>query len=230
MARNKKKKNPVVVFFKVIFILAIILLAGFLFGFSFYQYNVLSNEVTQITSITPGEDEINMDLATMGEYQQVEVLIKNYMQEYLEELDKLRNVLAEEQFENILSVENMEKDGPEFTESYAYLEQKEQEIDSLCDTLLAMREEENYLAPGKAADLNFFLQWEYDTNMETIARSYMYDEESLEKTKTELKDYIDHRREALDFLKDNKDSWHIEDGKISFVSEDLLRHYNELIS
>ena len=51
----------------------------------------------------------------------------------------------------------------------------------------------------------------------------------LESNKTNINNTLDNMDKVLNFLTKNEKDWEIEDGKLKFTSEKLLKEYNKLI-
>ena len=53
--------------------------------------------------------------------------------------------------------------------------------------------------------------------------------DSLQEARESMEEMILVRKEAIDFLAEHAKEWHMKNGKISFISGDLLEQYNQLV-
>lgn len=70
--------------------------------------------------------EVDTKLYTSGDYQVVEKTMKDYIVEYVDVTREIVNRLSDEKFTNLLTYENVEQDGKEFTETLNYLNEQKQ--------------------------------------------------------------------------------------------------------
>ena len=112
---------------KIILIVVILLLiAGgtiaYLYMTDMKQEEILIQEVNKISELDLSSDDVDMDIKTKGDYAIVEKAIKDYINEYSNITKATINIMNDEKIEDILSIENYKKDGPDFVETKKYVE------------------------------------------------------------------------------------------------------------
>ena len=84
------------------------------------------------------EGKVDTKLYTSGDYQVVEKTMKDYIVEYVDVTREIVNRLSDEKFTNLLTYENVEQDGKEFTETLNYLNEQKTELQEGFDRVIAM--------------------------------------------------------------------------------------------
>ena len=97
----------------------VVVLVGYLvyFGYNKYQESLIFREGEKIGDMDVLEGEVDTKLYTSGDYQVVEKTMKDYIVEYVDVTREIVNRLSDEKFTNLLTYENVEQDGKEFTET-----------------------------------------------------------------------------------------------------------------
>lgn len=225
---NKKK-------FFIIFLFIILdsfLLVGYLVIRDNANLNTLKKEVNELNKLDMTKDRYNRRIRTSGSYALVEKTIKNYLDDYSLGIQDIKDIMNDDELKKVLSYDNYQKDGFEFTESFSLLEKKEKDFNSKIDKLLDNSKKETI---EKYIDEK--VEDEYYNNlctelMITDNRMKEFDKtkKTLEEIKTKVNNVIGVSREVLTLLRDNKDNCVLEDNQIKFKSKSVYDKYNELVA
>ena len=225
---NKKKFFLVFLFI----LLDMFLLIGYLVIRDATMLNDLKKEIKSLDKLDITKDRYNKSIKTSGEYAIVEESIKGYLDDYAVLLQGVLSVVKDPKLVKALSYDNYKEDGPEFANSLKYLEDTKKEFNTNIDTLLKNLEEDtikNYIN-NKTSD-----KYYRDLYVELMLTKKRKDDFSktkvlLTNTRDKVNNVFDTSIEALTFLRDNKDSWVLEDNEIKFKTRDIYNRYNEIIS
>ncbi len=228
MAGAVKKSHTVL---KAVLICVIALLAAGALVFVILQVQYLNEEAQAISSLENYSEEIPEDIRTNGSFAVVEETMEDYCREYREALVRVYTALEDERFVNLLDTENIQADGPDFRESKAYLEEKREEIRRDAESLSGLRQESSIMARIEEKNLwKPFNKLYRRLMMEQVRENYMVTNHELEIAYTDMSGAISARYDALEFLFEQQAGWSLEDGKLLFRDEKLLRQYQSLIS
>ena len=222
---------------KIILIVVILLLiAGgtiaYLYMTDMKQEEILIQEVNKISELDLSSDDVDMDIKTKGDYAIVEKAIKDYINEYSNITKATINIMNDEKIEDILSIENYKKDGPDFVETKKYVENSKKEFNDNIQKLIELTNEESIKKNIEKANLtdNYYLEL-YNNLMlgEEMSQDLKDTEADLVDSKEMLNEVYDTQENVIDFLVKNKGKWSIEGDELQFESDDLANKYEELI-
>lgn len=222
---------------KIILIVVILLLiAGgtiaYLYMTDMKQEEILIQEVNKISELDLSSDDVDMDIKTKGDYAIVEKAIKDYINEYSNITKATMNIVNDEKVEDILSIENYKKDGPDFVETKKYVENSKKEFNDNIQKLIELTNEESIKKNIEKANLtdNYYLEL-YNNLMlgEEMSQDLKDTEADLVDSKEMLNEVYDTQENVIDFLVKNKGKWSIEGDELQFESDDLANKYEELI-
>ncbi len=233
----KKSKKKVIITVVVILVL-ILLVAG---GFIFYHGNQtgkLIAEVNKLSEIqmtnadgTLVEEPIDMEIKTTGSYAVVEETFKNYMNEIVTDTQALVDALDQEKIMNLVSIDNMKEDGPDFINSKEEITTMRDAISNYVAKMESLANEETLLSRIDDKDIGEYYKELY--------RQLATDEESGVSLKDAIDDLKTNEEEAVqalndlesifNFLSDNKAEWQIEGEQIVFTTESSYEEYTNLM-
>ena len=226
--RKKKRRKGKKIAALLILAVIILLAAGVLF-LTMRQVNQLNDETAKIVRMDIDEDVIDEEIYTNGSYAEIEQTIKDYMSDYIENLKTVRTLFQDQEFSDLLSVENIEADGPEFKNSAEYLSEKRRTADEAFQKLEEMAGEEMIMAAIEKKGLSSYFEQLYrKLALENLRVNFMYSAEELKTAKESVEAMIASREEAVTFLSEQQSNRKLEDGKLKFDSDDLLSQYNDL--
>lgn len=189
----------------------------------------LAEEAERIIGLNPYEEDIDTTIYTTGTFATLETAMKEYCIDYVDTLRSVRTLLKDEQYLNLVTIENIEADGPSFTKSLSVLDELQTKATETIDRLKNMKEESALM--GKIADIDlnaYFTDLYHEMMVDNIAARWMYTDAELDDALTNLTASLDSRRSVLEFLRAEKDNWEITEGKLAFSGEEQLEQYNAL--
>ena len=130
-------------------ILIIAIVGGYFFINDATQKAKIVEEFEEIQKITKSSD-FNMDqlnektgnIVTSGKYAKVEKAAKTYASDVFSTAFEIRTIIGDEKISKILTADNYESDGPEFTETKQYLSDTKNKIEELKTKMLDIIKEE----------------------------------------------------------------------------------------
>ena len=194
------------------------------------QEEILKKEIIDLSNKDLLQDNFNISIKTTGDYAYVENAIKRFYKELSDSVKMLNYSLDDDELINILSIDNLQKERPNFLKSHSMIENaKKQSTDSLHKISQLCDEEyiKNLLDKDKVSDyyVKFYRQLMYS---ESDLKYFRETKESMEELSTNINLFLDKVDEILKMLEKNNDSWFIENQQIYFSSGNLVDEYNNL--
>lgn len=186
----------------------------------------------ELAGIFRGEIKINdTQPKTSGKFGEVEQAVKEYFKEYTELQEQITTIIEDEKIQKMLTTENYEQDGPEFTESKKYIEEAKQELASKIERLKGLTSEEGIMArieEKKVGSYYVNLYKDYFFAGQDLSKEFkeVYDE--LDLSKQIMDTLYDNEIKILNFLTENKDHWKIQNSRVAFDNASILAQYNSL--
>ena len=159
-----------------------------------------------------------------GNYKDVEKAIKIYLKEYYNTYKSIRTIYENDKITSILSYENMLMDGPNFETSIPYTGKVINKLNELKETEEKLYNRDYYMNFYKGKD-SFYKEY-----YEEQIKDYLDDQESIKENMEEVIKIITLEKEILVFLKDNQDSWSLQNKNIYFTDQNVEREYYLLIN
>ena len=232
MEVKKSKKHIFIIIGVVILLLLVPIIYGVVKDLK--QEDTLKKELDTLYEVTNKEpidrNEVNKILdrtvTTSSDYKKVEIAYKKYTRDCFSILTDIMDVLEDNCLVEVLTAENYQQDGKDFTEKKYLKETKEKHQ-------RVIKNYNEYFTEEKAMSY-------LDKNLDSYYQDFYKDEVvgNLDKTKeddevissiNDLITLIDQETDVINFLVTNKDAWTIEDSAISFTTDDLIDAYNNLI-
>lgn len=225
---NKKKFFLIFLFI----VLDMFLLIGFLVIRDATSLNDLRKEIKVLDKLDMSKDRYNRSIKSSGEYKVIEKAIKTYLDDNAVLMQDVLSIVKDSKLTKILSYDNYKEDGPNFDKSLKYLESTKKDFSKKIDKLISNLDEESakkYIN-GKTND-----KYYKDLYLELMITDKRLDDfkknkELLNDTKNKVNNVLDTSTELLNFLKNNKDNYVLEDNEIKFKTRDLYNQYNGYIS
>lgn len=236
----KNKKSIIIV---VCVLIAVAISAGF--GVSTYiktqnenAMNAINAEIDAINSIFEDESAEDLDkdalyehldkrVVTKGKYAVVEDAAKTYMKDFYENSFKVLDVLEDEKFENLLTVENIKNDGPDFKKSKSFIKNAKMTVEDCKYSYNKMNSNETILSYVEDKGLND----DQIAFYESIFDEWFDDKEDEEyfDVLEDVNDYLNVSEKAINYLSEHKDGWEIKNDLIMFNSDKVLKEYKNII-
>ena len=233
MEVKKSKKHIFIIIGVVILLLLVPIIYGVVKDLK--QEDTLKKELDTLYEVTNKEpidrNEVNKILdrtvTTSSDYKKVEIAYKKYTRDCFSILTDIMDVLEDNRLVEVLTAENYQQDGKDFTETKKYLKETKEKLQRV------IKNYNEYFTEEKAMSY-------LDKNLDSYYQDFYKDEvvDNLDKTKeddevissiNDLITLIDQETDVINFLVTNKDAWTIEDSAISFTTDDLIDAYNNLI-
>lgn len=212
----------------------VVVLVGYLvyFGYNKYQESLIFREGEKIGDMDVLEGEVDTKLYTSGDYQVVEKTMKDYIVEYVDVTREIVNRLSDEKFTNLLTYENVEQDGKEFTETLNYLNEQKTELQEGFDRVIAMSSDVEVMKAIE--DKNVGTKYENlyrEVMLDSSLSDALKDEQTtLIETRDDMMNFIDQYIEIFEFLKEHQNDYVLENGQILFQNESLLNQYQSYLN
>lgn len=232
-----KKVITIILIIIFIFVVAI----GALAIKDIIEENKLRDESETLLELTNAEEyddnkinEVLNRTVTNGNCAKVEKALKEYVKAEYEETKKIRNILENEKIYNVLTPENYKNDGPEFKESLKYIEDSKNTIKEASENFIILMSEEEklkYIEKQKfndSTDKDYYLNF-YKELINVDENINENDKAEMRKSTDEVILFLDSMKEILEFLKENKNEWNVENNELVFTSEKLSNEFNTLV-
>lgn len=228
-------KKKILIAILIIIVIAIAVVGYFVFS-DMMQEDKLKTELSELQQLVNTEnidmDAINSRLdrtVTTGDYAQVENAFKSYLRENFNNSIEIANILNDEKLTKLLTVENYESDGKDFTESKEYITNTRETLEDCKNKYIEFFTEDKAMSyiNGKGLD-------SYYTD---LYKNELMGDIDLASQDTTVQDSIDEvisilntSEEVLNLLSENQNAWEIEGENIVFNSDSLSNKYDELIN
>ena len=216
----------------IIGIIILIIITGF--GYFIYkdlkQEEVLKQEVIKLSNKDLLKDNFSIEIKTKGEYSYVENAIKKFYKELSDNVKTLNYSLDSEDLMNILSIENIKNDSPNFLKSHTTISTVRTKTTKSLEKIAQLCSEEyikNLLDKEKVSDyyIEFYQKLMYT---EQDLKNLKETKEQMEEISTNMNLFLDKIEEIMNMLEKNNGSWKIEDNQLYFNTNELVNEYNTL--
>ncbi len=228
-------KKKILIVLLIIIVIALVGVGYFVFT-DMMQEDKLKTELSELNDLVNAEnidmDAINEKLdrrITTGDYEKVEDAYKSYLRDNFDNSIQIANILNDEKITTLLTVENYESDGKDFTESKEYITNTRETLEE-CKNKYT-----EFLTEEKA--MSYINDKGLDSYYTDLYKNEFIGDMSLASKDTTVQDSIDEvitilntSEEVLNLLSENQDSWEIDGENISFNNESLSNEYDELIN
>lgn len=215
----------------IIVIVILFIIIGCIISVDKYSEITCKKEVHRIANLDLTENNFDTNTKSLLGYSKIEEALKVYLKTYSHDIDVINQVSSDNTLKNVLSIDNINKDGKEFKESLPYLEESITKYTNSIDELITMSDEKylnNFIKGYTDSDKYISLYQELVKDEKVADKFYSIDD--LNSNKEMILNNLNLSVEALTYLKNNQEGWIIEDGIIKFNSYDLLNGYNEIIN
>lgn len=233
MKKGMKKGLKITLIIVGIIILLFCILVGIFVVNDFKMEDKLNLEVEEITNILEAtefdEEKLNNKLnntVSRGDYYKVERAYKNYIRDYMKVLNNIISFYDNLEIDNILSIDNLKKDGKSYINSRLTINNNKEKLDKLKESFDSMKDKDKVLS---------YL----DKNLNSYYVNYynkIIGEVEQTETEKELSSYLEESSKILnniynifEFLSEYKDYYEVGDDALYFKRDDLLNQYNEML-
>ena len=99
----------------------IFLVIGFLIIKDAVDENNLKNEIRGLGSLDIYEDRFNNSIKSRGDYEKVELAIKNYYDEYAVNIQSILSIIESDKFKELLLIDNLKNISSNYVDSFEYI-------------------------------------------------------------------------------------------------------------
>lgn len=226
-------KKKILIAVAVIAILVIGVIAFFVIS-DLQQEAKFNDEMLALEEIT-NTDELDFDaiyaktdvIVTKGDYGVVEEAIKNYIKDTSSIAEKIIDTMNSEEFGTILTIENFEEDGKEFTESKEFITTTRETLEQCKEEYEQQFSEEKMMSYINDKGLDEYYVELYKNQIATVSEE---DNQTVQESIDQVIDLLDKVEDAIDYLIENEDDWNIINGSLMFLDQDKLDEYQEILS
>ena len=225
------KKSKIILIIAIVVILAIIAIFAYSIVSELGQENKLNEEMNEISTIIASndytEEEINKRLderVTDGDYGKVENAAKTYLKDVIKLNIELSQIVNNGELSTMLTSNNYQEDGPEFTNTKEYISSTTQRLEEM------KQEYEEYMSTEKV--MSYIEKENVDEYYVELYKTIMGESsyEEISSSIDQLIDVLNKSNNIIDFLIENKGSWEIQDDMIVFSTNEQIEEYNNLIA
>ena len=228
-------KKKILIVLLIIIVIALVGVGYFVFT-DMMQEDKLKTELSELNDLVNAEN-INMDAVneklnrriTTGDYEKVEDAYKSYLRDNFDNSIQIANILNDEKITTLLTVENYESDGKDFTESKEYITNTRETLEE-CKAKYT-----EFLTEEKA--MSYINDKGLDSYYTDLYKNEFIGDMSSASQDTTVQDSIDEvitilntSEEVLNLLSENQSAWEIDGENISFNSESLSNQYDALVN
>lgn len=229
--KDGNKLNKVILTILLILVIFVVAI-GIIYGGRIINKAKLDRELENLVS----KDISSVDLSntapvTSGEFAVVEQTVKEFFKEYSDLRQQFMEKVNDSQLQSILTTENYEQDGPEFTESINYINTAKGEFNNIADELLHLLSTENIEARIKDKDIGDYykdLYKGYFIDNNDLSTTFQETYQDTVDDKTLMNNLYDNEIKILNFLTENKAHWEVLDNKLTFDDQELANTFNEM--
>ena len=231
--KDGNKLNKVILTILLILVIFVVAI-GIIYGGRIINKAKLDRELENLVS----KDISSVDLSntapvTSGEFAVVEQTVKEFFKEYSDLRQQFMEKVNDSQLQSILTTENYEQDGPEFTESINYINTTKEEFNNIADELLHLLSTENIEARIKDKDIGDYykdLYKGYFIDNNDLSTTFQETYQDTVDDKTLMNNLYDNEIKILNFLTENKAHWEVLDNKLTFDDQELANTFNNMKS
>ena len=228
-------KKKILIVFLIIIVIALVGVGYFVFT-DMMQEDKLKTELSELNDLVNAEN-IDMDVInerldrriTTGDYEKVEDAYKSYLRDNFDNSIQIANILNDEKITTLLTVENYQQDGKDFTNSKEYITNTRETLEDCKNKYTEFFSEDKAMSYINSKGL--------DSYYTDLYRNELMGDMDLASQDTTVQDSIDEvisilntSEEVLNLLSENQDAWEIEGENIVFNSDSLSNQYDSLIN
>ena len=166
-------------------------------------------------------------IVTKGDYGIIEKAIKSYIKDTALVAEKIIDAINSEEFGTIISIENFEEDGKEFTESKEFIKTTRENLEQYKEEYGNQFDEEKIMSYINDKNLDEYYVDLYKNEVLTVSQE---DNQTVQDSIDQVIDLLDKMEDAIDYLIENKDDWNVIDGSLMFLDQDKLDEYQDILS
>lgn len=200
------------------------------------QEEKLRQELNEIDSLINFDefdyDKVNERLGktiSSGDYLVVEKAAKKYLKDTIDITLTYVNLVTDEKFSNVLTLENYQEDGPNFINTKLYIKETKEQIEDNKNKILNQFNNETVLSYIENKNLDSYYIDFYKSLAFSSEAEITKNKQEIEQNINDIINTLNVYDEVIDFLISNKNDWTIEGEYIVFSNEEIHEQYNQLL-
>ena len=231
--KDGNKLNKVILTILLILVIFVVAI-GIIYGGRIINKAKLDRELENLVNSGSSSEKLeNTTTVTSGEFAVVEETVKEYFKEYSNLRQQFMERVNDSKLQSVLTPENYEQDGPEFTESINYINTAKEEFNNIADGLLNLLSKENIeerIQEKNIGDYYKELYKEYFIDNNELSTTFQETYQDTVDDRTLMNNLYDNEIEILSFLTENKEHWEVLDNKLTFDDQELANTFNNMKS
>ena len=227
-------KKKILIVLLIIIVIALVGVGYFVFT-DMMQEDKLKTELSELNDLVNAEN-INMDAVneklnrriTTGDYEKVEDAYKSYLRDNFDNSIQIANILNDEKITTLLTVENYESDGKDFTESKEYITNTRTTLEECKNKYTEFLTEEKAMSYINGKELDSYYTDLYKNEFIGDMSSATQDT-TVQTSIDEVIEILNTSEEVLNLLSENQNDWEIVGKSIVFSNDTISNKYDELI-
>ena len=228
--KRKRGKGKKVFLFIGGIILIIVVFFAYLVVHDLQQEDLLKQEVINVSNKDLFKDDYRIEVKTTGDYAYIEEAVKEFYKELSDNVKVIFENFDNDEFTTILAPATLEKERPNFENSYQLLHSTKKNTLEALDKIVLLCDEEHIkgLVDREKVD-----DYSYDLYLTLMATKNDLKEFSglkndMENLSHDIEEFLNKVEEVLNLLKENNSSWSVDNNQIYFNSNELVSKYNQL--
>ena len=200
------------------------------------QEEKLRQELNEIDSLINFDefdyDKVNERLGktiSSGDYLVVEKAAKKYLKDTIDITLNYVDLVTDEKFSNVLTLENYQEDGPNFINTKLYIKETKEQIEDNKNKILNQFNNETVLSYIENKNLDSYYIDFYKSLAFSSEAEITKNKQEIEQNINVVIDTLNVYDEVINFLIYNKNNWTIEGEYIVFSNEEIHEQYNQLL-
>ena len=200
------------------------------------QEEKLRQELNEIDSLINFDefdyDKVNERLGktiSSGDYLVVEKAAKKYLKDTIDITLNYVDLVTDEKFSNVLTLENYQEDGPNFINTKLYIKETKEQIEDNKNKILNQFNNETVLSYIENKNLDSYYIDFYKSLAFSSEAEITKNKQEIEQNINDIINTLNVYDEVIDFLISNKNDWTIEGEYIVFSNEEIHEQYNQLL-
>lgn len=231
MKKNRKRgKGRKIFLFIGGIVLVIIIFFGYLVVSDLHQEDILKQEVINVSHKDLFKDDYRIEVKTTGDYAYIEEAVKKFYKELSDNVKVIFENFDNDEFTTILAPATLEKERPNFENSYQLLHSTKKNTLEALDKIVLLCDEEHIkgLVDREKVD-----DYSYDLYLTLMAtkndlKEFSELKNDIENLSHDIEEFLNKVEEVLNLLKENNSSWSVDNNQIYFNSNELVSKYNQL--
>ncbi len=232
--KTKDKKIGIDKKYWFIFLFIVVFFGGVFFNI--IQKSLVRNEIESLEKLIQAkqldynkiEQKLNKRVS-IGNYKKVEKAFKDYLSDVVENTKYIHSLTDKDTLSNVLSAENLKKDGPNFKNTEKKLKDTKAELIIKFNSLIELMSKKkimSYVNQYKVSKkyIDFYVEVAIENNENLYAM-----QESLKKSLEYYINVFDTMDKAIKYLKKHK-TWKIENNKLVFATSKDFKEYNKIVA